>query len=1128
MGREPSASPSPRQSPVEFAALCTGELRTLEPGQVYPAQITSGQRQCWAVHVPARHYMHIEVTQQGIDVVVQLFDRTNRTPVTEKIDSPNGRSGWEPLSQQTGQDPTDYVIVVSSTDDRPVQPNYQMAITEWRAGIAEDPDFVIAERDFLKGQLLYGTAILERTDAKKASNMYYQALEELQKALGGLSASEQRGRAMLTDIKRIKADIHVRLGWLKCATKDYQESIDQFSALRQLARADNGLDWEAYAVLLAKECSESSGQEAEARRFTTEFNSFELKARASALDRVGDFYWANEDYLKGIDLHQLAAQLYHEGALAEQEAIILTKIGRDYFDLGMFEQAAAQYEGRALKVPGTSNAVKANAKYNLAVVLGALGERSRAFTELSEAYELFPKEDVIARIYSLHTLGWHYIALGEHEVGRGLVKQALDLNKGLDANAAAYEYLYLGFSFMVDGNEEQGRKYTEQALKLWDALNDPRGKGNALYNLGKAAFDQGRLDTALQNLVDAERLQQNDPYGRAYSLTSLGSIYSKRGNLTLAREKFAEALELRGGNRQGRIETLTIWARAEASAGNAEKAETMVTEAISILEDLRKNVPGAELRAPFFASFVQVYSLRIDLLMQKYRTAGKTSDLEEALSLSDAIHARSLLDSLMARQPDSPRVPASGLLKEERELLDQWNQAVGRQKLLTISPHKPEQLAEAEREAIDVRTRWQRLRDKIDNDPEYRFLQPKLVSAPKMKSLVDSNTLMLQFLLGDERSYVWLISDKDIKGFQLPAREHVESVVRSFLKHFPKSDPRGQKSGGIVPRQYVPADFEKSATDLSQLLLGGLTGQLGSKRLVIVADGILHYVPFNALTNLESRTRKWQPLIISHEIVVSPSAAVSCVLHDIAVTRKAPTHSIAVIGDPIYQTNPPVGPEDPTIARAAALLGTPNIYLRFLGYEVDEIEKLQEKFVPKSGAQYFTRQNADLKNATRSDLSNFRILHYAAHGVFDDLKPETSGLLLSIFDQNNRPRSDNFLSLYHVNRMDLSADLVVLSACESALGKEVKGEGLMGLTRAFMRAGASRVISSLWVVNDARTARLMKEFYRQMWEEGLEPAAALREAQRSLFKDGEPPQMWAAFQMQGDWKSDREPVALCP
>jgi CHAT domain-containing protein len=258
---------------------------------------------------------------------------------------------------------------------------------------------------------------------------------------------------------------------------------------------------------------------------------------------------------------------------------------------------------------------------------------------------------------------------------------------------------------------------------------------------------------------------------------------------------------------------------------------------------------------------------------------------------------------------------------------------------------------------------------------------------------------------------------------------------------------------------------------------------------------------------------------MSHEIIVSPSAAVSTTLNEISASRRPADSSVAVIGDPVYQTDPPVGPDDPTIARAAALLGTPNIYLRFLGYEVDEIERLQKKFLPKSGARFFTRYDANLQTATRFDLSSFAILHYGAHGVFDDLQPETSGLLLSIFDRSKNPQLDNFLTPYHVNRMDLKADLVVLSACESALGKEVKGEGLMSLTRAFMRAGAPRVISSLWVVNDARTARLMKEFYRQMWEFDLEPSPALREAQRRLFKDGEPPQMWAAFQIYGDWQS---------
>jgi CHAT domain-containing protein len=152
-------------------------------------------------------------------------------------------------------------------------------------------------------------------------------------------------------------------------------------------------------------------------------------------------------------------------------------------------------------------------------------------------------------------------------------------------------------------------------------------------------------------------------------------------------------------------------------------------------------------------------------------------------------------------------------------------------------------------------------------------------------------------------------------------------------------------------------------------------------------------------------------------------------------------------------------------------------------------------------------------------LAGHRIVHLATHGIVDNQRPALSGLLLSLFDERGAPRN-GFLRLHDIYNMRLDADLVVLSACQTALGKEIQGEGLIGLTRAFMYAGASGVIATLWQVSDAATAELMKRFYRGLLKEGLTPAAALRAAQRDMSHDARwsAPYYWAGFVLQGDWQ----------
>jgi CHAT domain-containing protein len=162
---------------------------------------------------------------------------------------------------------------------------------------------------------------------------------------------------------------------------------------------------------------------------------------------------------------------------------------------------------------------------------------------------------------------------------------------------------------------------------------------------------------------------------------------------------------------------------------------------------------------------------------------------------------------------------------------------------------------------------------------------------------------------------------------------------------------------------------------------------------------------------------------------------------------------------------------------------------------------------------------ASRDTATSADLSNYAIVHFATHGLLNSNHPELSGIVLSLVDQNGKSQ-DGFLRLHEVYNLRLPAELVVLSACQTGLGKEVRGEGIVGLTRGFMYAGAARIVASLWKVNDAATAELMKRFYQRIFAKGLRPAAALREAQVEMWKDGRwrLPYYWAPFVIQGEWR----------
>jgi CHAT domain-containing protein len=268
----------------------------------------------------------------------------------------------------------------------------------------------------------------------------------------------------------------------------------------------------------------------------------------------------------------------------------------------------------------------------------------------------------------------------------------------------------------------------------------------------------------------------------------------------------------------------------------------------------------------------------------------------------------------------------------------------------------------------------------------------------------------------------------------------------------------------------------------------------------------------------------------AHEIVNAPSASALAVLRRDVAGRPPAPRAVAVLADPVLTSNDPRVPSAAAggaggaasddrarheLTRSAGESGL-SVFrrLRFTRTEADAIIALAGD-TPSLKAVDFEASRA---TATRPDLGDYRIVHFATHGLLNNLHPELSGLVLSLVGRDGRPQ-DGFLRLHDVYNLKLGADLVVLSACRTALGSDVRGEGLVGLTRGFWYAGAPRVVASLWDVRDQATAELMRRFYRRLLRDGLRPAAALRAAQLSMLKEERwsSPYYWAGFVVQGEW-----------
>jgi CHAT domain-containing protein len=422
---------------------------------------------------------------------------------------------------------------------------------------------------------------------------------------------------------------------------------------------------------------------------------------------------------------------------------------------------------------------------------------------------------------------------------------------------------------------------------------------------------------------------------------------------------------------------------------------------------------------------------------------------------------------------------------------------------------------------------------------ELKWTQPPTIAEIQQQAL-DQETLLLEYALGGERSFLWAVTPTSLVSFVLPKRAVIEAAaqrVSNLLTARNQRLPFETDKEKEVRVKLADAEYPIAAAALSRMLLGPVAGRLGGKRLLIVSDGELHSISFAALPSPHN-PRSFTPLIVDHEIIHLPSASTLVALRRDFAGRAPAARSIAVLADPVFnQTDERVkagltslrpGATAPSanaapssswiLANASRLLGADATRgiprLKHTRQEADGITA-----PAPAGHLKALDFKASRATATSAELGHYRFVHFATHGFFDREHPEMSGLLFSLVSEQGQPQN-GLLQLHEVYNLKLNADLVVLSACQTALGKVIQGEGLVGLTRGFMYAGAHRVVASLWEVNDPATAELMERFYQGMLRDGLRPAAALRKAQEAMWRRSRraAPFYWAAFILQGEWK----------
>ena len=399
-----------------------------------------------------------------------------------------------------------------------------------------------------------------------------------------------------------------------------------------------------------------------------------------------------------------------------------------------------------------------------------------------------------------------------------------------------------------------------------------------------------------------------------------------------------------------------------------------------------------------------------------------------------------------------------------------------------------------------------------------------------------TDTVLLEYSLGKEKSFMWSVGSSSVDIYELPPRAEIESVSKRVYELLTARNQRRAKETPLERAARVRlADqaYLVAATKASAILLGPAASRIEKKRLLIVGEGVLQYLPFAALPEPRADgpvSPNTSPLIANHEIVTAPSASVLAVMRQETAGRSPAPKMLAVFADPVFaagdariaqQASAPAAAllddnDSDEALRSAADLGVQEfLRLRFSRTEAEEISRLAPSESTRKSLDFEASRDAVLQ----PELGQYRIVHFATHSLLNNEHPELSGVVFSLVDRSGR-RQNGFLRLYDIYNLRLGAELVVLSACRTALGGEIRGEGLIGLTRGFLYAGAPRVVATLWEIDDRATAGLMKSFYQGMLARAERPAQALRNAQLAMWKarGWDAPYYWAAFTLQGEWR----------
>jgi CHAT domain-containing protein/tetratricopeptide (TPR) repeat protein len=717
-------------------------------------------------------------------------------------------------------------------------------------------------------------------------------------------------------------------------------------------------------------------------------------------------------------------------------------------------------------------------------------------------------------------------------------------------------------TFIESGLPEIGLQKYQQALEYFRQTGSPAAVASMSWGIGRAQYLQQKYPEALailqQTLAAAEAKQLtnwiaqcHDYLGRTYAATNqpeqalahlekalplytslgnpieearvralIGQLYQTQGKLNEALPFYQRALQTfeTFDDRIDRSVTLFALGQLEMKRDNLDAAQNYLQQSIEMTDSLRSMSTTHDLTAAFSATVHDRYLKYIECLMRRNDKQAAV----QAFQISESARARSLAEFLRGTETNLLANIDSELATQEKSLRQSMRAKENDKFALLKGDYEKDELAKVDAQLAQLEAQYKSVSATIaQRYPAYdQITRPRGWDLARIQEQVvtDDDTVLVEYIVGPDKSYVWTITRDSFESHEIPGDtiNKTAETVYNLLKEPVKRENERELTNAVQ--------------QLAHMTLSPIAEQLHKRRIIVIADGALNYIPFQILP---SPSAGMEPLVAQHEIINAPSASILGELREEAAGRGVREKVLAAFG------NPALGPSQKSDNGELASANTGQTE-NALHYALRDIQLEGDTFDPSVIGELFfaEREIANLRDiaspdktfavtgydANRDqlfsiDMSQYAILHFATHGLLDPKRPEYSALVLSTVDPQGKNRK-GLIGLQDVYSLRAPVDLVVLSACRTGLGKDIRGEGLVGLTRGFMYAGATTVVASLWKVDDEATAELMKVFYSEMLQNRKTPDEALRIAQNSIrqIPKWSAPHFWAGFTLQGEYR----------